>query len=256
MQHPVKTVKKSPKLQKPKFAESQVLPTQKNVTQETQPLRFDGIERAPIHDQIYTRIKRQIMSGGFEPGQTFSMQFLAEAIGTSKMPVREALRRLAAERALDVRPKRAVVVPRLTRDRFMAIGEARVLLEGLCTKNAVETITDEEVGAVAEINRRADEALSRLDFMGYMISNLDFHFAIYRASRNEVILPFIESLWLQVGPTIGQYIKKGGKVSAGHHRAAIAALRKRDGNAALAAITADISVGVQFLLEHIKFDEG
>jgi DNA-binding GntR family transcriptional regulator len=218
-------------------------------------VEFDGIERKPIHYQIYVRMKRQIMSGTFEPGQMFSMQFLAEALGTSKMPVREALRLLAAERAIEVRPKRAVRIPRVSRAKFVEISEARVLLEGLVAKTAAATITDAEIRSITQINQRADEALSRLDFSSYMTSNLDFHFSIYRASRSEVIFPFIESLWLQAGPTIGLYIKKGGRISANHHKQAIAALTKRNGNGARLAIAADIRAGLQFLLDKLPIDD-
>ncbi len=64
-------------------------------------------------EQVYREVRRALMGGSFEPGQKITVTSLAIALGVSAMPVREALRRLAAERALEMQPNRSVRVPRL-----------------------------------------------------------------------------------------------------------------------------------------------
>ena len=71
------------------------------------------------------------MAGRFQPGQTVTLRGLARSLGTSPMPVREALRRLIAERALDLGPNRSARVPVVTSAKYAEICEVRIALEGL-----------------------------------------------------------------------------------------------------------------------------
>ena len=76
------------------------------------------IARETVQERVYLALRDQLMRGGFEPGQKLKIAELAEAFGTSAMPVREALNRLTVERALETLPSRTVCVPALSSASF------------------------------------------------------------------------------------------------------------------------------------------
>jgi len=110
------------------------------------------LERETLHDRAYLELKRAIMSGAIRPGATITIRAMATALGTSPMPVREALRRLVAERALDMLPTRSVTLPVITPDRFDEICRIRVTLEGLVTETAAGLIRAGELQQMQQAN--------------------------------------------------------------------------------------------------------
>src|SRR5579864_922767 len=99
-------------------------------------LRFSRIERETVQQRVYEVLRDQLMRGGFEPGQKLKIAELAAAFGTSAMPVREALNRLAAERAVEAMPNRSVRVPSLSKDSLRDLMETRFAVEGLAVARA------------------------------------------------------------------------------------------------------------------------
>src|SRR5258707_516888 len=94
------------------------------------------IERETVQDRVYSVLRDQLMRGGFEPGQKLKIADLASALGTSAMPVREALNRLVAERAIESMPNRSVRVPSLSKESLRDLMEARCAIEGLAVGEA------------------------------------------------------------------------------------------------------------------------
>src|SRR5882762_4954790 len=82
-----------------------------------------------LHDEIYAAIRHALITGELVPSQAFSMRALADEFGTSLIPVRDALKRLVAERGLAVLPNRTVCVPRMARERFQELLQVRLSLE-------------------------------------------------------------------------------------------------------------------------------
>ena len=78
--------------------------------------RLAKVEKLTLQEQIYDQLKTGLMRGQFSPGDVLVTRKLAEEMGTSVMPVRDALHRLAAERALVLLPNRSVAVPTTTRE--------------------------------------------------------------------------------------------------------------------------------------------
>src|ERR1700739_2073168 len=85
----------------------------------------------PVSQQVYRTLRGLLTTGGFQPGETVSLRNLAKRLGTSAMPVREAVNRLIAEQALQMLPNRQVIVPRMTRRKFFELTRVRQLLEGM-----------------------------------------------------------------------------------------------------------------------------
>jgi len=201
------------------------------------------IARETVQERVYCALRDQLMRGGFEPGQKLKIADLAEAFGTSAMPVREALNRLAVERALETLPSRTVRVPTLSKDALQDLRETRFAIEGLAIARAASNITSEALATlerliVAQCETDEDHVSERS-----AEQNRAFHFAIYRQSGSTVILPIIESLWLQFGPYLRQASERfdGGEGrGTNFHREMLDALSQSDGIAARAALEADI----------------
>src|SRR5258706_1352403 len=94
-------------------------------------------ERDTMRVRVYRALARGLMAGMFKPGEAVTLRTLAHHLGTSAMPVREAVSRLIAERALVLLPNRSVIVPRMSRARFNELTKARQILEGHVTENAL-----------------------------------------------------------------------------------------------------------------------
>src|SRR3984957_913791 len=101
------------------------------------------IERETVQERVYGVLRDRLMRGGFEPGQKLKIAELAGALGTSAMPVRDALNRLAAERAVESLPNRGVRVPALSKDSLQDLMEARFAVEGLAVERATSRVTPE-----------------------------------------------------------------------------------------------------------------
>src|ERR1700676_5304421 len=100
------------------------------------------IERETVQERVYGVLRDRLMRGGFEPGQKLKIAELASALGTSAMPVREALNRLAAERAIESLPNRSVRVPSLSKESLRDLMEARRAIEGLAVARAAANMDE------------------------------------------------------------------------------------------------------------------
>lgn len=212
-----------------------------------------GVET--LHDRVYQRLAEQIMAGAFKPGQTMSMHRLAELLGTSTTPVREALRRLAAAGAVEIRAKRAVRIPRMTRSRFDEIGDLRLALEGLAAGYAAERIKPAGLKSLKALNVRMQRCLADGEVARYLELNQAFHFEVYRAAEASVVLSIIENLWLQMGPIQGLYTDRSVARGGSFHNEIIAALERRDSGAASEATRKDVELGIRVLSETSAFED-
>jgi len=200
-----------------------------------------------VQNRVYQAIKEAIMTAHFEPGASMTIRGLASTLGTSSMPVREALKRLIAERAVDSLPNRTYRIPILSKRRALEIINVRILLEGEAAAMAAKKIRPEEIEELEFILEAGNKALTDGDIGEYLVENRKLHFSVYSASGNGTILPLIESLWLQYAPAhavVFQAIKEDhdtmeikGKT---HHEDLVRAIRNKNGEAARLAIKDDI----------------
>ena len=198
------------------------------------------IERDTLHQQVYDRLKHAILSGGIVPGSALSVRTLARALGTSPMPVREALRRLIAERALESLPNRSVILPMPTAERFAEIRRLRMAIEGMMVESAAALMPASEVDLL-EATEAAMEAAEDGPPAAYLALHSEFHFRIYRAAAMPTALAITESLWMQTGPLLHHLMGSRTLGAArSQHKAVIAALRRHDGAAARRALEVDI----------------
>ena len=176
------------------------------------------------------------------------MRSFAERLGTSPMPVREALRRLVAERAFEPLPNGSLRVRLMTEEQRQHAREIRALLEGVAVARAAERITSEEMEEAKRLNEALRQAVRRSDIKAASLANQEFHFQIYRAARSEILYEIIEQLWVQNGPFLMLHLidlmshapaaRQRDLLEA--HDLLLAALARRDAAAAAEALVTEL----------------
>jgi DNA-binding GntR family transcriptional regulator len=213
-----------------------------------------NIKRQSLQDQIYDALYKAISSGTFAPGQRFSLRSVAVALGTSTMPVREAVSRLVEIGALELLENRRLRVPLLDAERYRDLIRARLVIEAAATESGVPAISD---AAIAEVVRLHEEmcALSAKPYTDeyaqrYLALNRDFHFTIYESANSQTLTNIIESLWVRTGPFLHILHRRASDWRGNEiHARIVEAVRRRDGQAAKAALHEDVEAAMNFVLK-------
>jgi len=209
------------------------------------------IERETVQERVYGVLRDLLMRGGFEPGQKLKIAELASALGTSAMPVREALNRLTAERAIESLPNRSVRVPSLSKGALRDLMETRFAVEGLAVARAAANMTDETMAQLRQFIVAQSETDAEHISEASARQNRAFHFTIYRQSGSTVLLPIIESLWLQFGPYLRMASERfDGREDSGtnFHIEIVEALARGDVRGARHALERDIGRSFELVL--------
>ncbi len=216
------------------------------------------VGRDTVQDRVYTELRRALIGGLFAPGQVLTIRQLADALMTSTMPVREALGRLITEQALEMQANRSIRVPPVTLDRIEDLLRARILIEGEAMALAAVRVTPKLLGTIRAIMAEWEEM--RLGGNPATVDNeatlnQAFHFEIYRTCGSTILLPMIESLWLQSGPftraAIFAFSEAGARDATRFHHDIVKALEAGDAPAARAALVADISRPFAYLKDKL-----
>ncbi len=204
--------------------------------------------KTPAHQRVYEELREMILFGDLAPGQPVTILGLIDRLGAGMTPVREALRRLTAEGALDLQGNRRVVVPELDRATLDELSFARLALEPRLAAIAVAHLSDRDIEALADTDRALNEAISRGDVAGYLRGNHDFHMGLYRAARAPLLMALVGMLWLRVGPSLRVVCGRIGTLQlVDRHEQALLAMRGRDGAALARAVADDIRQGIDVI---------
>ncbi len=210
-------------------------------------LNFKGGDEG-LNASVYAELHKRIVTGHISPAHELSTRGLAGELGVSQTPVRDALSRLSAEGAVSIRSKRRVRVPEMTSERFDDLLRCRLLLEPEAAALALPLLKPADIERLREIDSQLDTAITQGDAAGYMQSNYDFHFTLYRVQPQKTLTQLIETLWLQFGPYMRVVF---GRVSSAKlndsHQQAIKAIGSGDSAALRAAIASDIADGMGLL---------
>lgn len=201
-----------------------------------------------VQDFAFRRLRAAIMTGRFPPGLAVTIRGLADLLGVSAMPVREAMRRLVAERALDLLDNRRVRVPDMTPARFEALIAARILLEAEAARRALPHIDPAGLAELHRLDALTQDVFVRRDAERTMEANFAFHRALYAAAPTDALMPLIESIWLQIGPFMRAALRDAvPEERADRHQEALVAIAAGDAAALTRAIEADVREGVSQL---------
>ena len=220
------------------------------------------ISRETLHDRVYAELRRSLIHGAFATGEMLRIQELAEKLRTSTMPVREALARLVSEQALEALPNRSVRVPVINRERLEDLARARTLIEGQIVALALPNLSAADFARLRQLAGDCEAAFRSDDSDRARITsefNHAFHYYIYRAARSPVLIPIIESLWLQSGPYVQAaailHQEQRDLPGAHHHWALIDAMERDDEKGAIRALTDDITRSFNLVRQRLDADD-
>lgn len=173
-------------------------------------------------DLVASAIKEMIHSGKLEPGAELRQRDIADLLGVSPTPVREALRRLEGEGFLLSHPHSSTVVVRAEDRALYENAQIRAALESLGTELAAEKATEENIRGLEEINRELEDAVGE----AAVNLNRQFHFRIYEIAASPVLLAQLRLLWQMLDG--GPRVERSPQESAEQHWQIIKKIRNRD----------------------------
>ncbi|SFI25099.1 GntR family transcriptional regulator [Methylobacterium brachiatum] len=145
---------------------------------------FQKIDSGLLSDRIRNALTDAITAGELQAGTALDEQNLAQRYGASRTPVREALRQLAASGLVEVRPRRGVVVARLTPERIADMFETTAEIEAMCARLATYRMTPLERGRLMDLHEDSAAAVVAGDVDAYDRLNRAFHESLYAATHN------------------------------------------------------------------------
>jgi GntR family transcriptional regulator, rspAB operon transcriptional repressor len=189
-------------------------------------------------DAAYHELRARIVDLTYPPGELVNELQLAKALGIGRMPVREAIARLAQERFIWVMPRRGMVIANLSLAEVLSLMEARLVVESGLVRELCGKITDAEVAELTTLFRAVDEAGASGDYPRFLELDHAAHVRLAELVRNDFVGPLAESLNLH-NLRFWRYCHRNLLVTDRHiqrHETLLRALRRRDPDAAERAI--------------------
>ncbi len=208
------------------------------------------VTRANLNAQVYETLRAALLEGRLRPLQRLKIRDLAQALGVSETPVREAVMQLVRERALALQTSRSLTVPRLSAAEYLELRRIRLELEGLAVAEATAHVSAGTITKLEKLHARLLKAEASGNAVDAVRINWHFHSLAYQNSGMPNLVHLIEGLWLRAGPLLTYQYPYAPPIYPGRHRHldVIDALRAGTAEAARAAIQADILEGGAGLL--------
>ncbi|HEX4502526.1 MAG TPA: GntR family transcriptional regulator [Scandinavium sp.] len=163
-------------------------------------LDFEKAQRMSLTTQVEVNLKSALIIGALKPGARLVTRDLAEQLGTSITPVREALLRLVSSGALQATPAQAFLVPEVSLQRYTEINQIRKKLESMAASAAAALITEEKLQDLRGYVEAFHEAKAKGDMEAALQANCRFRFRLYDYAEMPTLTTLIEQLWVRIGP--------------------------------------------------------
>jgi DNA-binding GntR family transcriptional regulator len=158
------------------------------------------VERVRLDEQAYRSLRRAILRGELAPGERLVQEELAARLGTSRLPVRDALRRLERDGLVEPDGRGTYHVVRWRAEDLTQLYEVRLLLEPVAASKAAARLSAQNLDRLRELHARLEAAARAGDADAFVEANYQFHFGLYRASGNQRLVRAIEALWSGLPP--------------------------------------------------------
>ncbi|NLO88803.1 MAG: GntR family transcriptional regulator [Clostridia bacterium] len=160
------------------------------------PIKID--EYKPLRDIVFEALREAIIDGTLKPGERLMELQLAEELGVSRTPIREAIRKLELEGLVVMIPRKGAYVAGISIKDIADVFEIRAALESLAAGLAAQRITEPEIEELYRCLEKVAEASKEGDFEKVVQSDTELHDLIYRASRNSHLVQLINRLREQI----------------------------------------------------------
>lgn len=211
-------------------------------------------EYLPLRDVVFNTLRQAILRGELKPGERLMEIQLANKLGVSRTPIREAIRKLELEGLVLMIPRRGAEVAEITEKSLRDVLEVRGALEELAVKLACQKITDEQIEELRVAEKEFEEALSSGDVTIYAEADVKFHDVIYRATDNQRLIQLLFNLREQMYRYRVEYLKREeahGTLLV-EHKHIIETIANRDSEAAMDAVCKHIDNQVSAVTDTIR----
>lgn len=188
----------------------------------------------PLGDVVFEYLRDAILTGKLKPGERLMEIQLAEKLGVSRTPVREAMKKLEQENFIEMVPRKGAYVKDINAKDMLDVLEVRALLEGFAAYQAATAMSDKDLKEMEKITEKFEKAILLQDKEGMIETDNRFHDLIYRATKNEKLKDLIKGLQDQFHRFRIVYFSEFDdyQLICEGHKDIIKAIRNKDGHAA------------------------
>ncbi len=193
-------------------------------------LKINMSSYLPLRDIVFNTLRQAILKGEMEPGERLMEVSLAQKLGVSRTPVREAIRKLELEGLVTMIPRRGAEVARISEKNLRDVLEVRRGLEELAVELACARITDNQIMELKKSNVDFENSLTSNDVTVIAEADERFHEIIYKATGNERLVQVINNIKEQMYRYRLEYIKESSKRPSLvlEHKAIVNAIERRN----------------------------
>ncbi|WP_312686464.1 GntR family transcriptional regulator [Kosakonia sp.] len=211
-------------------------------------LDLEKAQRTSLTMQVEASLKNALIIGALKPGARLITKEIADQLGTSITPVREALLRLVSAGALHATPAQAFLVPEVSLERYNEINQIRKNLEGMAARAASQNMTKDKIRELRILAESFHEALKSGHTEQTLQANRAFRFSIYQQAGMPTLTALIEQLWVRIGPCFNYLYPTSEDLTRGHdYSDLLAALEEGDGFASERALWRAIDEGATII---------
>ncbi|NLK08565.1 MAG: GntR family transcriptional regulator [Firmicutes bacterium] len=191
------------------------------------PIELDTYK--PLRDIVFEALRDAIIAGQLRPGERLMEVQIADELGVSRTPVREAIRKLELEEFVVMVPRKGAYVAGISIKDIVDVFEIRRALEGLAAELAAERMTEAEIDKLEQIVDKTAETAKQLDVVSAVDMDTGFHEVLYEASRNQRLSGMLYHLREQIHRFRTQSLGRPGRLEIVviEHRGLVQALRDR-----------------------------
>ena len=215
-------------------------------------------EFLPLRDVVFNTLRRAILTGELKPGERLMEIHLANRLGVSRTPIREAIRKLELEGLVTMIPRRGAEVAQITEKSLQDVLEVRRALDALCAELACDRITAEGKAALKKACDHFDEATKTGEVVAIAEADVALHDIIVQATGNQRLIQLINNLSEQMYRYRFEYIKdeSGHENLVNEHRMIYESIMSGDKEKAAAAARLHIDNQEQSIIRQIRVDPG
>ncbi len=207
-----------------------------------------------LSEDIAESIKKAIIRGKFKPGEKISEGELAESMGTSRTPLREAFRKLENEGFIEIIPRKGAVVTEIYPEEASDLYQIKSVLEGLAAKLAMSRITEKEIDKLEKINEDLKSLIDKNDIEMFYKTHQRFHEVFVKSCGNDRLIQMVRNL--------NDHFKRYGIVSltlpgqfenaTRQHAEIVEAFRQGDEKQVEAKVRKNVMTGGRVLVDHLS----
>jgi DNA-binding GntR family transcriptional regulator len=210
-----------------------------------------------LKEQAYDILKEMILTGKLEQGKIYNEKTIAEVLGVSRTPVREALLELSREGMVKFLPSKGIQVRKLTEKQVREVFEIRRIIEGHVIQTIARTLTSTDIKKIEAILKKQGRLSIKNEDIAFIETDKEFHLFLASKMGNQQIRAILQNLRDQIHVMGIRAIKVGSRVEQvlTEHRRILSALKEGDGKRAAKELMQHLGTTERILIEMMELEE-